>query len=173
MMNERFRLRFTTALVVISLLLITVPMLFDAPSLDYETFSINGSAPLREERVEEMRRQSTRRCKKPPVPRYADVVPASDVMDRVRRLNAEVDADGFNTEDGTRFGEPILRPSNEASRVLAVLVSESNDSDRALVLRDRLREDGYEAFTSVCETPRWVAKIVRKISFIVSRLARC
>ena len=57
MMNERFRLRLTTALVVISLLLITVPMLFDAPSLDYETFSINGSAPLREERVEEMRRQ--------------------------------------------------------------------------------------------------------------------
>lgn len=152
MMNERFRLRLTTALVVISLLLITLPMLFDAPSLDYETFSINGSAPLREERVEEMRRQLYAPLQEqPPVPRYADVVPASDVMDRVRRLNAEVDADGFNTEDGTRFGEPILRPSNEASRVLAVLVSESNDSDRALVLRDRLREGGYEAFTSTAK----------------------
>ena len=102
MTNERFRLRFTTALVVFSLLLITVPMLFDAPSVDYQIFAINGSAPLREERVQKLRQQLSAPLQKTPaVPRFEEVAPASDVIDRVRRLNAEVDEDGFNTEDGT------------------------------------------------------------------------
>ena len=152
MTNERFRLRFTTALVVFSLLLITVPMLFDAPSVDYQTFAINGSGPLREERVQKLRQQlSAPLQKSPAVPRYEEVAPASDVIDRVRRLNAEVDEDGFNTEDGTRFGEPVLSPVRKNSRVLAVLVDESRDSKAALTLRDQLRNDGYEAFTSVAK----------------------
>ena len=152
MTNERFRLRFTTALVVFSLLLITVPMLFDAPSVDYQTFAINGSAPLREERVQKLRQQLSAPLQKTPaVPRFEEVAPASDVIDRVRRLNAEVDEDGFNTEDGTRFGEPVLRPVGKNSRVLAVLVNELRDSKAALTLRDQLRNDGYEAFISVAK----------------------
>ena len=152
MTNERLRLRFTTVLVVFSLLLITVPMLFDAPSVDYQTFAINGSAPLREERVQKLRQQLSAPLQKTPaVPRFEEVAPASDVIDRVRRLNAEVDEDGFNTEDGTRFGEPVLSPVRKNSRVLAVLVDESRDSKAALTLRDQLRNDGYEAFTSAAK----------------------
>ena len=152
MTNKRARPRATTVVVIVSLLVITLPMLFDTPSLDYENFAVNGAAPLSASRAEELREHLYAPLEKAPaIPRYEDVVPASDVIDRVRQLQSEVDEDGFNTLDGTRFGEPVLLPRTDSSRVLAVFVSESTDSESAVALRDRLRNDGYEAFISTAK----------------------
>ena len=68
---------------------------------------------------------------RPVVADFGQTVPATDVMERVSQLASEVDSDGYNTEDGTRFGEPVLKEINDSSRVLAVLVSQLNDAAAA------------------------------------------
>ena len=152
MTNERFRGGIPTLIVGVSLLLIVLPMLFDEPSLDYQNFTINGSAPLSNEQLQALRQELYAPLgQAPAVPRYEDVAPSSDVAERVRQLRAEVDEDGFNTADGTRFGEPILLPVRASSRVFAVYVDESNDPQVAQALRDQLRESGHEAFTSAAK----------------------
>ncbi len=41
-------------------------------------------------------------------------IPASDYVARVDQLRSEVDAQGFLSDSGTRFGEPVLKPSADA-----------------------------------------------------------
>jgi hypothetical protein len=84
----------------------------------------------------------------PTVVDFDQAVPATDLIDRVRQLASEVDADGYNTQDGTRFGEPILQEMTDSSRVLAVLVGQRNDLAAARALREQMRDQGYEAFIS-------------------------
>lgn len=152
MTSERTRMRATTLVVGVALALILIPMVFDEPATDYQTLTVAGSGPLSSERVMALQAEIQQPLgESPTVVDFDQAVPATDLIDRVRQLASEVDTDGYNTQDGTRFGEPILREMTENSRVLAVLVDQSNDVTEARVLREQMRDQGYEAFISAAK----------------------
>lgn len=152
MESERTRLRVTALVVVVALALILIPMLFDEPATDYQTLTVAGSGPLSNERVMVLQEKLQQPLGQgPTVVDFEQAAPATDLIDRVRQLASEVDADGYNTQDGTRFGEPILQEMTESSRVLAVLVDQSNDVAKATALRQQMRDQGYEAFISAAK----------------------
>ena len=152
MTSERTRMRATTLVVGVALALILIPMVFDEPATDYQTLTVAGSGPLSSERAMALQKQLQQPLgQSPTVVDFDQAVPATDLIDRVRQLAAEVDADGYNTQDGTRFGEPILQEMTESSRVLAVLVDQRNDITDARALRQQMRDQGYEAFISTAK----------------------
>lgn len=152
MTSERTRMRATTLVVGVALALILIPMVFDEPATDYQTLTVAGSGPLSSERVMALQKEIQQPLgESPTVVDFDQAVPATDLIDRVRQLAAEVDADGYNTQDGTRFGEPILQEMTESSRVLAVLVDQRNDITEARALRQQMRDQGYEAFISTAK----------------------
>jgi len=152
MTSERTRMRATTLVVAVALALILIPMVFDEPATDYQTLTVAGSGPLSSERTMALQKQLQQPLgQSPTVVDFDQAVPATDLIDRVRQLAAEVDADGYNTQDGTRFGEPILQEMTESSRVLAVLVDQRNDITEARALRQQMRDQGYEAFISTAK----------------------
>ena len=152
MTSERTRMRATTLVVAVALALILIPMVFDEPATDYQTLTVAGSGPLSSERAMALQKQLQQPLGQSPiVVDFDQAVPATDLIDRVRQLAAEVDADGYNTQDGTRFGEPILQEMTESSRVLAVLVDQRNDITEARALRQQMRDQGYEAFISTAK----------------------
>ena len=152
MTSERTRMRATTLVVAVALALILIPMVFDEPATDYQTLTVAGSGPLSSERAMALQKQLQQPLgQSPTVVDFDQAVPATDLIDRVRQLAAEVDADGYNTQDGTRFGEPILEEMTESSRVLAVLVGQRNDITEARALRQQMRDQGYEAFISTAK----------------------
>lgn len=152
MTSERTRMRATTLVVAVALALILIPMVFDEPATDYQTLTVVGSGPLSSERAMALQKQLQQPLgQSPTVVDFDQAVPATDLIDRVRQLAAEVDADGYNTQDGTRFGEPILQEITESSRVLAVLVDQRNDITEARALRQQMRDQGYEAFISTAK----------------------
>lgn len=152
MTSERTRMRATTLVVAVALALILIPMVFDEPATDYQTLTVAGSGPLSSERAMALQKQLQQPLgQSPTVVDFDQAVPATDLIDRVRQLAAEVDADGYNTQDGTRFGEPILQEITESSRVLAVLVDQRNDITEARALRQQMRDQGYEAFISTAK----------------------
>ena len=149
---ERTRMRATTLVVGGALALILTPMVFDEPATDYQTLTVAGSGPLSSERAIALQKQLQQPLgQSPTVVDFDQAVPATDLIDRVRQLATEVDADGYNTQDGTRFGEPILQEMTESSRVLAVLVDQRNDITEARGLRQQIRDQGYEAFISTAK----------------------
>ena len=152
MTSERTRMRATTLVVAVALALILIPMVFDEPATDYQTLTVAGSGPVSSERVMALQKEIQQPLgESPTVVDFDQAVPATDLIDRVRQLAAEVDADGYNTQDGTRFGEPILQEMTESSRVLAVLVDQRNDITEARALRQQMRDQGYEAFISTAK----------------------
>jgi len=152
MTSERTRMRATTLVVAVALALILIPMVFDEPATDYQTLTVVGSGPLSSERAMALQKEIQQPLgQSPTVVDFDQAVPATDLIDRVRQLAAEVDADGYNTQDGTRFGEPILQEMTESSRVLAVLVDQRNDITEARALRQQMRDQGYEAFISTAK----------------------
>lgn len=131
-MNDRTRYRVTGSIFLIALAVIFLPMLFDG-----------AGAPMLEAPLQPLTTKSA-----PALPNFADVVPTSDVVARVESLRSEVDADGFATANGTRFGEPVLQPGNADSIVWAVQAASFASHDNALSFRGELRGAGYEAFIS-------------------------
>ncbi|NIP15500.1 MAG: hypothetical protein GWM88_12580, partial [Pseudomonadales bacterium] len=88
-MDEQTRYRVTGSLFLLALAIICLPMLFDAegvPSIQIEPMAPPKPAP--------------------DVPPLEEVAPASDFIEKVDELRAQVDEDGFLTDGGTRFGEP-------------------------------------------------------------------
>ncbi|MEM7098341.1 MAG: SPOR domain-containing protein [Pseudomonadota bacterium] len=132
-MQERARYRVTGALFLLALLVIFVPMLFDG----------EGSP------VSDLPRPSTTISSAPDDQRrFDDIVPTTDVVERIETLHNEIDAEGFSKIDGTRFGEPRLMPIQDASEVLAVQAGSFAQLKNALSFRDTVRGLGYEAFIS-------------------------
>lgn len=131
-MNERTRYRVTGSVFLIALAVIFLPMLFDG-----------AGAPMREAPpLPQAKTQSNA------LPNFADVVPASDVVERVQALAAEVDDKGFATATGAKFGEPVLKPVDEQTRIWAVQAASFASLDNATSFREQLRDEGYEAFIS-------------------------
>lgn len=149
-MREETRYRVTGSLFLLALAVIGLPMLLDGAGL-----------PARE--LPDMPSQATF----PPVEPLASHVPESDYVARVQALRNQVDADGFLTSSGSRFGEPVLTPDDEAEHApaagdagseggsgaaaWAVQVASFARAGNAEEFRTRLRRDGYEAFISTAK----------------------
>lgn len=156
-MNEITRYRLIGSIFLLSLAAIFVPMVFDAPAperdsdflidQDEETAAAAQNddsqwlAPQQEvdELIAELKQ------------REGDLDAAlteSRVQERVSALTEQVDADGYWSENGTRFGEPILSPVRSDTTVFAVQLATFDDPDNAKSLRQQLRDDDQEAFIS-------------------------
>ncbi len=133
-MQERARYRVTGALFLLALAVIFLPMLFDGDGLPADPLS---ELPDPEQTVQ-----------RNVVQEYEEIVPDSDVVAKVSSLRAEVDAEGYSTVHGTRFGEPRLAPVSEDTAVWAVQAGSFAKLENAQNFRTTVRDLGYEAFIS-------------------------
>jgi DedD protein len=143
-MDEQTRYRVTGSLFLLAVAVIVFPMLFDGeglPPVEIEPLDVQQITPAVTPRV--------------------DIAPATDLIDRAAELSAQVDTDGYLSDGGTRFGEPVLSEADDETRVWAVQLASFTDEDNALALRDRLRQEGFEAFIST----------VRKDDEVLNRVA--
>ena len=84
----------------------------------------------------------------PDIHSFDEVAPESDVVEVIEELKSAVDEDGFSTENGTLFGQPVLVPLSSDSKVFSVQAASFKIVNNANNLRDKLRAAGYEAFIS-------------------------
>ena len=148
-MQENIRYRTIGAIFLVSLGVIVLPMLLDSPTrhappeLDHGVF---------EQGPEENQSQNPVDGEASSVigfPIYDEVVPASDVVEKVTQLRAKVDSKGFSTEaHRTLFGEPILTAVRSDSSVFAVQLATFVNLKNARAFREKLRAEGSAAFIS-------------------------
>ena len=84
----------------------------------------------------------------PKIHSFDEVASESDVIEVIEELKSAVDEDGFSTENGTLFGQPVLVPLSSDSKVFSVQAASFKIVNNANNLRDKLRAAGYEAFIS-------------------------
>lgn len=149
-MNERTRYRVTGSIFLIALAVICLPMIFDGagtavnPPPPTPSVTIPRDTPAAQALAE-----------------FDDVVPVTDVVERVEALRDEVDEAGFDTSNDTRFGEPTLEQATEQTRVWAVQAASFASKENALAFQQSLRDAGYEAFTSTMRGSRSGEELVR------------
>ncbi len=131
-MNERNRYRITGSIFLIALAVILLPMVFD------------GAGPA----MREAPPMPQPRALAQPLPNFDEVVPTSDVVERVQTLREEIDDQGYSSDSGTLFGEPVLLPADADTDVWAVQAASFASLDNARAFREDLRAAGYEAFIS-------------------------
>ncbi|MAR28505.1 MAG: hypothetical protein CMD51_03040 [Gammaproteobacteria bacterium] len=150
-MNEVTRYRLIGTIFLLSLAVIFLPMIFDAPAPslqdiastsdlnDTQTFeSVDPRAEV-ESLIAQMERDQQAMEQA-----FAD----SKLQEKVDGLRELVDADGYWVENGTRFGEPILLPIGDETEVFAVQLATFDEQVNARKMRERLLGDGEEAFIS-------------------------
>lgn len=116
---------------MLALAVILIPMFFDEPREEIPAIPVKSATQVR-----------------PVLPDYSEVVPDSDVQDRVRALEKEVDDEGYSTSTLERIGEPILLTPNEETEIWAVQAASFAQVENARNFRSQLREMGLEAFVS-------------------------
>jgi DedD protein len=130
-LREETRYRVTGSLFLLALGVICLPMLLDGAGLPARDLpELVVSEPL------------------PELPAAASRAPVVDLTARADALRAQTDDDGFLTDSGTRFGEPVLTRAGARTDVWAVQVASFASAANAEEFRERLRADGYEAFIS-------------------------
>lgn len=179
-MKEETRYRVTGSLFLLAVAVICLPMLFDGAGLPARSLpDLPMNQPLPEPE---------------PLPARP---PESDFVARVAELRERVDEQGFMTDSGTRFGEPVLtpaeadggreRPAAEApvpapaaraapkagdGKAWAVQVASFAQAANAEQFRSRLRADGYEAFISTVKADERVLSRVAVGPFLDRERAR-
>ena len=138
-MQEHVRYRVTGALFLLALGVIFVPMLFDGEGVQVD--------PVHAPQVDHQARAEV----DAKLPAYAEVVPESNAPNKVAALRAEIDAEGFSTVDGTKFGEPRLHPVTQDTKLWAVQAGSFAKQDNAQQFRTTVRDLGYEAFISTAK----------------------
>ncbi len=132
-MHERTRYRLTGGIFLIALALLLAPLLPDddePPGVTLIPIELDDA------------------YEPPDIPAFDEVAPESDLQARVEEMRQSVDADGFHADTDTRFGEPVLSAPDDATEAWAVQLGAFRDAERARAFRDRLRQDGQEAFIS-------------------------
>ena len=141
-MQENIRYRTIGAIFLVSVGVIVLPMLLDSPTrhappeLDHGVFEQGPEENQSQNPVDGEASSGIG------LPIYDEVVPASDVVEKVTQLRAKVDSKGFSTEaHRTLFGEPILTAVRSDSSVFAVqLATFVNLKNARAFLRDSHRE---------------------------------
>ena len=131
-MEQKTRYRLTGALFLLSAGYILIMLLMGEPVSESENI------PELQVDVEKI----------PDIPSFDEVASESDVVEVIEELKSAVDEDGFSTENGTLFGQPVLVPLSSDSKVFSVQAASFKIVDNANNLRDKLRAAGYEAFLS-------------------------
>lgn len=139
-MKEQTRYRVTGSLFLLALAVICLPMLLDGAGLPARELP-----PLLDD---EPAVSTLPDAPSDPAPAAA---PESDFVARVEELRQQVDDEGFLTDSGTRFGEPVLSDPAARTDTWAVQVASFSEVGNAEQFRTRLREDGYEAFISTAK----------------------
>lgn len=162
-MKEETRYRVTGSLFLLALAVICLPMLLDGagvparelpdvelPAPPAGTTAVPGAA-------------ASEPAEAPPLPEGpgAGASPSarSDLVARIEALREQVDPEGY-MPDGTRFGEPVLSPEQADTEVWAIQVASFARGGNAEGFRDRLRQDGYEAFISTVKADDQVLRRV-------------
>ena len=131
-MEQKTRYRLTGTLFLLSAGYILIMLLMGEP------VSESGNIPELQVDIEKI----------PDIPSFDEVASESDVVEVIEELKSAVDEDGFSTENGTLFGQPVLVPLSSDSKVFSVQAASFKIVDNANNLRDKLRAAGYEAFIS-------------------------
>ena len=136
-MTEQTRYRITGAVFLVAVAAIAFPMLFDGAGIEpLELPPVEPIPPIDVSAIEDA----------PPPPDSAALLAGRDA------LRAEIDAEGYRRETGTRMGDPVLAEEAAAppapAEAWAVQVGSFASHERALAMRDRLRADGYDALLS-------------------------
>ena len=131
-MEQKTRYRLTGTLFLLSAGYILIMLLMGEPE------SENENIPELQVDIEKI----------PDIPSFDEVAPESDVLEVIQELRNTVDEEGFSTENGTLFGQPVLVPLNSKSKVFSVQAASFKIANNANNLRDKLRASGYEAFIS-------------------------
>jgi cell division septation protein DedD len=149
-MQENIRYRTIGGIFLGALAVIVLPMLLDEPTRhslpepDRESFT-QAQAEVANSDSD----SDSDSAGNSDLPIYDEVVPASDVVEKVTQLRAKVDSKGFSTEPHrTLFGEPILTPVRLASSVFAVQLATFVKLDNARAFREKLRAESRAAFVS-------------------------
>ncbi len=142
-MQENIRYRTIGAIFLLSVGVILLPMLFDSPTRYAPAEPVHEIFDQAQSNAEEEASSGGS------FPIYDDVVPASDLVEKVNQLRAKVDGKGFSTEPHrTLFGEPILAPIRPESSVFAVQLATFVSLENAQAFREKLRTEGSAAFIS-------------------------
>lgn len=134
-MDEQTRYRVTGSLFLLAVAVICLPMIFDGEGIPSVELPPLEDAP-----------------EVAPVTPLAEVAPQSDYVERVEQLRDQVDDAGFDVTTNTRFGEPVLSEPSDAAAAWAVQVASFAELGNATGFRDRLREQGLEAFISTTKS---------------------
>jgi len=140
-MQERTRYRVTGSLFLFALAVIFLPMIFDGAG----TTDSDAATPRSPQKAPPIPSEA---FVPNPAPRFQDIVPVTDVVEKVSELRSEVDDEGFLTDSQTRIGEPVLSKADANTAVWAVQAATFGSSDNARSFRQRLRDAGLEAFIS-------------------------
>ena len=129
------RFRITGSIFLLAILVIVLPMLFDGDGLP--TVEIKAIPEVaRDPRVELLPAAA------PPA------LAENPYVEKIAELESSVDEDFFSTEHGTQVGEPVLSKPDSDTERWAVQVGSFSSEERALALRQQLRDAGYDAFIS-------------------------
>ncbi|MEQ9004875.1 MAG: hypothetical protein RIE74_15050, partial [Pseudomonadales bacterium] len=120
-MKEETRYRVTGSLFLLALAVICLPMLLDGAGL-----------PARDLPALPMKQTL------PELPDVVSRAPRTNLAERADALRAQTDQDGFLTDSGTRFGEPVLGTVDARTDVWAVQVASFAGDGNAEEFRGRL-----------------------------------
>lgn len=135
------RFRITGSIFLLAILVIVLPMLFDGDGLP--TVEIEAIPEIARDSMIELPPVAA-----PPVQAAPPLLAENPYVEKIAELESSVDEDLFSTEHGTQVGEPVLsRPDSDTER-WAVQVGSFSSEERALALRQDLRDAGYDAFIS-------------------------
>ncbi|MGA1370596.1 MAG: SPOR domain-containing protein [Pseudomonadales bacterium] len=162
MMKEETRYRVTGTLFLLALAAIFLPMILDGeglPTIEQPPieFAAPNQRPEAAKQENQERDATADRVVAAPSANIVPIEPDAALAATVQALETEIDSEGFERQSGTRLGEPVLAtPSSEPrldeenrpTGTWAVQVAAFGKRGNAEELRQRLREDGFEAFLS-------------------------
>jgi DedD protein len=131
---DRTRYRVTGGVFLIAAAIIVLPMLFDGAGINSPSAPVLPPAP-------------------PPTaaPRIERLNSAN--LSKADALRQRVDEDGFDHNNATRLGDPVLAPADRPAtgplpQSWGIQVASFSDRANAVALRDQLRSNGYQAVLS-------------------------